>query len=71
MTRLDIEDVRRRCAGAIKNTPTGKWLGLALDELDFMRDRYEPEQLPLFGKADDDAPAMLQMRQILRERRLS
>jgi len=48
MTRIDIPDVRRRCAGAIKNTPVGKWLGQALDELEAMRERYEPESLPLF-----------------------
>lgn len=36
---LDIPKVRKQNANAIRNTTTGRWLGLALDELQAMRDR--------------------------------
>jgi hypothetical protein len=38
---LDIPDIRKRCAFAIQNTATGRYLGMALDELQMMRDREE------------------------------
>jgi len=59
MTRLDIPDIRRRCAGAILHTPTGKWLGLALDELESLRERHEPEHMPLFDQAEPHTPTQL------------
>jgi hypothetical protein len=59
MTRIDIPDIRRRCAGAIQNTPAGKWLGLALDELETLRERHEPEHMPLFDQAEPHTPTQL------------
>lgn len=38
---LDIGAIRKRCANAIKNTSVGKYLSIALDELQMMRDREE------------------------------
>jgi len=39
--RIDIPAVRRKCANAIRNTATGRYLAEALDELQGMRDREE------------------------------
>lgn len=41
MSRIDIPAVRKRCANAIRNTATGRYLEQALDELQGMRDREE------------------------------
>ena len=38
---IDIPKIRKRCANAIKNTATGRYLEQALDELQGMREREE------------------------------
>jgi len=41
MKPLNIADIRKKHANAIKNTATGKALGRALDELQAMRDQLQ------------------------------
>jgi hypothetical protein len=38
MTQLDTDDIRKRCKHAIANTPVGRHLGRALDEVDRLRE---------------------------------
>jgi hypothetical protein len=36
--KLDTDDIRKRCKHAIANTPVGRHLGRALDEVDRLRE---------------------------------
>lgn len=55
MTEFDIEECRRRCELTMKNTASGKWLGAALDRLEYverqLRIPHSPEQLDRLRKS--------------------
>jgi hypothetical protein len=36
--KIDTDDIRKRCKHAIQNTPVGRHLGRALDEVDRLRE---------------------------------
>lgn len=39
LSEIDIDDLRKRHANSIRNTATGRALGLALDELERLREQ--------------------------------
>ena len=57
---IDIQDTRRRCKNAIRNSATGRHLGAALDELEEARLCVARlgAMMPLFEEARDALPAI-------------
>lgn len=54
---IDIDDMRERHANSIRNTATGRALGLALEELENMREQEKMERVQPASDSDQACPA--------------